>query len=155
METLKNFASIEYNGPKLAVLTIVIDWFVLLFVKSIRKFYEKRYKNYFNKKEKAVKEKDIKNMAVLGRKAREAKIKLQKLQAPKFLKYLRILVPLILFRNCYICTTSVAFWKPFTRFVSFPNKVLPEDTELKIGFIFFWLSINKFDLKLADFLYSI
>ena len=44
METLKNFASIEYNGPKLAVLTVVIDWFVLLFVKSIRKFYEKEYK---------------------------------------------------------------------------------------------------------------
>ena len=155
METLKNFASIEYNGPKLAVLTVVIDWFVLLFVKSIRKFYEKEYKKYFSKKEAAAKEKDIKTMATLGRKAREAKIKAQKMQPPKFLSVLRVVVPLILFRNCYICTTSVAFWKPFTRFVSFPNKVLPEDTELKIGFIFFWLSINKFDMKLADFFYSI
>ena len=152
METLSKLVNIEYNGPKLAVLTVVIDWFVLITVKTIWRMikgrYEREYNKHFNEREEAVKAKDIKVMATAGRKLRSAKSKLEKLKPRKIWNFLRVIVPLLLFRNCYICVMNVSFWKPFTKFVAFPKKVLPDDTELQVGFIFFWLTINKFDMKL-------
>ena len=100
-------------------------------------------------------------MALAGRKLREIKVQKSHMFLDKnfsgFLLFLRKILAMIIFRNCWICTTKLDFWKPFIYAISYPynDTINLETNEVKIGFVFFWFYLSKIDMLLNDYLYPL
>ena len=148
MVLLPDLFNFNLSGIPLALGTCLVDWFVLIISKTLWSLYVNSRVKEYNKLRREQKEaenrQDVKAMALAGRKLREIKSsKKPYVSRPKFLwilLLLRKILPMIIFRNCWICTTKLDFWKPFTYAISYPHndQINLETNEVKIGFVLFW-----------------
>lgn len=73
------------------------------------------------------------------------------LRTPEICNFVRSTLPNFLFINKYVCVfPNNYFWSPISAFVSYPHE--PTNSELKVGFAFFWNSLITFDNFLIEYL---
>ena len=159
--------NIEIHGLELVVRTVLVDWFLLILTKMIWSIYVnfkvKEYKNLQKKLKSCEEKEDIKSAIKIRRKIKEIENNPKKrIGEPSFIwNFLRILIPMFIFRNCWLCETNINFWKPFTFLLSFPHNVNQNkndndnETIVKIGFIYLWLNLQKIDRRIVDYLYPL
>lgn len=155
MEFLKNIYHIEYSGHGLVLATFMIDWFVLVLSKTLFRLYKHFKTREIVKIKKQLKDIDMKNefakYARLNRKLKEISKTNDVKDPSRIWSYIRIFLPILIFRNCWICEVDADFWSPIQRMVSFPHKLV--DNKLKIGFVFFWSVARTIDTQLFSYVY--
>ena len=163
---LQNISKIEFSGAPLAVGTIVVDWFVLIFTKTIWSIYVnykvKQYVSLKKQLEECQNRQDLRAAISIRRQIKEIQNDpKRRVSEPTFIwGFLRVVIPMIIFRNCWLCETNVRFWQPFTFMLQFPHNFYHADEGtpehiVKIGFIYFWMHIQKIDKKIVDYFYPL
>ena len=149
--------NLQYSGLQVALFTFLIDLSVLLIIQLILYLLNKKKNDLLKTLEKELKQVDpkveIAKFSKINKKIRNAK-KLPTYHGPNMVFWaFRLIIPMILFRKCWVFTANGSFFGRFSFFFSFPNTNSSETDEIKIGFISFWFILRDIDVKLINILF--